>query len=719
MNVNLTPAGKKVLAAAAVAAASTALAFLLWAAGGLERWELRTWDWRAGAAGPAGPGHRQRPARPPRPAEPRLGAEGKRAVVAVAPGSLRRDHRVPAAGRGRKHRLRRPVHGALGVRRGRRRRARQRRRRAAGSSWGRCSSGRSPAPSPRGPTRIPRSSRTSGGSTGGCPRAGAASAPSPPRGCSPSRRSPPDAAVLADVQHNPDPDGIYRRARLFRVFDGKTVPSFALACLMAASPRLPVEISEGSMTVAGKRIPIDRDGNAILRFRGASGKAYRHYSAAAVIQSELKAQAGEEPVIKDPDAFRGRHVIFGFSAPGLYDLRPAPVGGVFPGSEIHATALDNLLSGDFMSEAGRAATLAAAFLLALLSAVSVVLSRKAWHSLLLFAVFLPLPVLLCLFAYSRGCWLPLVVQEAAVSLSLLGALAVNYATEGKQKRFIKGAFRQYLSPAVIDQLIEHPERLKLGGERRTLSIFFSDIQGFTGISEGLSPEALTALLNEYLSAMTDILHEEGGTVDKYIGDAIVAFWNAPLDQPDHAERAARSALRCQEKLAEMRPLIREKIGKDLFMRIGLNTGFAVVGNMGSRNRFDYTVLGDAVNLASRLEGINKQFGTYILASEALLRSLPGSFPSREISTVAVVGRKEPVRVFELLSRKDLEARGKEISSFAGGLEAFTAGNFPAALETFLSTAESDPAAASYARKCRALIERPPERWEGVWVMTEK
>ncbi|MBE0603644.1 MAG: adenylate/guanylate cyclase domain-containing protein, partial [Deltaproteobacteria bacterium] len=461
------------------------------------------------------------------------------------------------------------------------------------------------------------------------------------------------------------------------------------------------------------------EGNAILRFRGPSGTTYRHYSAASVIQSELRAQAGEEPVIKDPDAFRGRHVIFGFSAPGLYDLRPTPVGGVFPGSEIHATALDNLLSGDFMSLAGTTATLAAAFLLALLSGIAVIFSRKAWHSLLLFAACLPLPALLCLFAYSRGWWLPLVVQETAVSLSLLGALAVNYATEGAQKRFIKGAFRQYLSPAVIDQLIEHPERLKLGGERRTLSIFFSDLQGFTGISEGLSPEALTGLLNEYLSAMTDILHEEGGTVDKYIGDAIVAFWNAPIDQPDHAERAARSALRCQEKLAEMRPLFREKTGKDLFMRIGLNTGSAVVGNMGSRNRFDYTVLGDAVNLASRLEGINKQFGTYILASEALRNTLPETFQAREISTVAVVGRKEPVRVFELLSRKDLEARGKEISSFAEGLKAFTAGDFPAALEKFLPTADTDPPAASYAKKCRALIERPPERWEGVWVMTEK
>ncbi len=223
---------------------------------------------------------------------------------------------------------------------------------------------------------------------------------------------------------------------------------------------------------------------------------------------------------------------------------------------------------------------------------------------------------------------------------------VNYSTEGRQKRYIKNAFKQYLSPAVIEQLISHPERLKLGGERRELSIFFSDLQGFTSISEGLSPEELTALLNEYLSAMTDIIQEEGGTVDKFEGDAIIAFWNAPLDLDDHALRAVRSALRCQESLARMRPAFRERVGKDLYMRIGINTGPAVVGNMGSHSRFDYTVLGDAVNLAARLEGINKQFKTYTMISQATLEQMADAFPVRELSRVAVVGRKEPVTVYE-------------------------------------------------------------------------
>jgi adenylate cyclase len=438
-----------------------------------------------------------------------------------------------------------------------------------------------------------------------------------------------------------------------------------------------------------------------------------------VIQSELRLQAGEEPVIKDPEAFRDCHVIFGFSAPGLFDLRPAPVGGLFSGPEIQATALDNLLGGDFLAEATAPVTVALTFLLALAGAIPMIFSRSAGRSVLFFALFLPLPAGLSLAAYAKGYGIPLVVLEAAVSLSLLGALIVNYATEGRQKRFIKNAFRQYLSPKVIEQLIAHPERLKLGGERRTLSIFFSDLQGFTSIAEGLDPEALTVLLNDYLSAMTDIIHDEGGTLDKYVGDAIIAFWNAPLEQPDHAERAARSALRCQARLSELRPAFRKTIGKDLAMRIGLNTGTAIVGNMGSHSRFDYTVLGDAVNLASRLEGINKQFGTWILASEALRNAVGDAFAAREISRVAVVGRREAVRVFELFPREDSAARADAHRAFAAGLEAFYAGRFGEAVERFLPMADVDPPCAAYARRCREWSDHPPEAWEGVWTATGK
>jgi adenylate cyclase len=315
--------------------------------------------------------------------------------------------------------------------------------------------------------------------------------------------------------------------------------------------------------------------------------------------------------------------------------------------------------------------------------------------------------------------LPLIVQETSVVLTIACAQVVNYATEGRQKRFIKNAFSQYLSPAVIDQLIQHPDRLKLGGERRVLSIFFSDLQGFTSISEGLAPEDLTALLNDYLTAMTDIIIEEGGTVDKYEGDAIIAFWNAPLEVPDHAVRIVRASLRCQKKLAEMRPAFRERIGKDMFMRIGVNTGPAVVGNLGSHTRFDYTMLGDAVNLAARLEGVNKQFGTYTMISESTKEMMGNAYAIRELARVAVVGRKEPVVVYEPMYSEEYEARRETLETFGKGLNLFYQGQFEQAGEIFSTVKSLDPAAAAYEEKCSTLAGSSPENWQGVWVMTSK
>ncbi|MEN6488761.1 MAG: adenylate/guanylate cyclase domain-containing protein, partial [Smithella sp.] len=275
------------------------------------------------------------------------------------------------------------------------------------------------------------------------------------------------------------------------------------------------------------------------------------------------------------------------------------------------------------------------------------------------------------------------------------------------------------NPDFIDQIIAHPEKLTLGGERRELSIFFSDLQGFTSISEALDPESLTALLNDYLSAMTDIIHEENGTVDKYEGDAIIAFWNAPLDVPDHACRAVNAALRCQEKLAELRPQYLARTGKELYMRIGVNTGYAVVGNLGSKDRFDYTMLGDSVNLAARLEGVNKEFGTYTMVSAETRKQAGDKFSFRELARVAVVGKKEAVTVFEPL-RDDVYNKNKDILiNFHNGLQLFYKGQFDAARDIFLSTASVDPAAAKYADKCTDMKKPAVAEWDGVWVMTSK
>ncbi|UCF97759.1 MAG: adenylate/guanylate cyclase domain-containing protein [Spirochaetaceae bacterium] len=527
------------------------------------------------------------------------------------------------------------------------------------------------------------------------------------------------ARVLANVHQLADADGVFRRGQLFNLFDGKPLPSLALGAYLAGNPGAhSVEIDGDRLVIDDRKVPIDSRARVLLRYRGPS-QTHVAYNAAAVLQSELRLLEGGEPPL-DPSLLKDRYVFFGFTAPGLYDLRPSPVAGTYPGVEINATMLDNLLSGDFM----RPLPWLAAALLILALSVGAGLTgaavSTAGRTALVYVIFLPLAPALSLGAYALGWWLPLLAAELGVGLTLVSSSLVNYATEGRQKRYIKGAFKQYLSPEVIEQLIAHPERLKLGGERRELTIFFSDLQGFTSLSEGLSPEDLTSLLNEYLSAMTDIIQEEGGTIDKYEGDAIIAFWNAPLEQPDHAVRGVRAALRCQEQLAAMRPDIHSRVGKELLMRIGMNSGPAVVGNMGSRTRFDYTMLGDTVNLAARLEGVNKQFRTYTMVSEATVERASDAFPVRELGRVAVVGRKEPVTIYEPMLPEHYEPARERLAAFAAALTAFYAGKFAEAEGGFTAIAAQDPAAAAYADKCRALRTSPPTGvWNGVWLMTSK
>ncbi len=524
--------------------------------------------------------------------------------------------------------------------------------------------------------------------------------------------------VLCNTQMNPDPDGIYRRAPLAALFDGRLMPSLGIGAYLAAYPKTPLGISPGKLSVGNRIIPLSSDGEAILRFSGPAG-SFRSFSAAAVIQSELRLSSGQQPTIDDPEAFRDKFVLFGFTAPGLFDLRPTPVDGISPGVEIQATILDNLLSGNFILQCPSGVWVAASLALALAAGTAASVFSSPAGNVLVSLIFLIAPVLAALGGYAAGWSLPLVAPEIAVGSTLSLVFVINYATEGRQKRFIQGAFKQYLSPAVIDQLILHPERLRLGGERRVLSIFFSDLEGFTTISEKLDPEALTTLLNEYLSAMTDIVHEEAGTVDKFEGDAIIAFWNAPLEVIDHPLRVVRTALRCQEQLAILNPQFQKRAGRDLRMRIGIHTGSAVVGNMGSHTRFDYTMLGDSVNLAARLEGANKAFGTYLMISEATRQEIGPAFPVREIARLAVVGRKEPITVYEPMMPNAYENHKATLEIFDQGLRLFYTGRFTEAEKMFASIQDQDPPAARYLAKCRHYMASAPENWNGVWTMTSK
>ncbi len=554
-----------------------------------------------------------------------------------------------------------------------------------------------------------------------------------------------NATLLGSVLGDADPDGVIRRIRPSVTHENQRYLTLGLAAYMADSEHRTSNKEQGTSNAKEPTIdpttdhrdspssptsmlgvpcsmfdvreaflpplPLDRSGRAILRWRGPVD-AHRNYSAQSVIQSFLRIQSGERPVLQ-PDLLDNKYVFFGFTAPGLMDLRSTPISPVYPGVSVHATLLDNVLSGDLVRDIPAPLALTWMLLFAMAAGLAGRHSAKVWQILLGFAAAFSLPLIASLAAYGMSWWLPVAAPTVAGLLGLTGSVVFSYAIEGKQKRFIKGAFRQYLSPAVIDRLLANPNSLSLGGELRELSIFFSDVAGFTGISEHLGPEDLTSLLNTYLTAMTDIILEEGGTVDKYEGDAIIAFWNAPLDLPNHPVCAVRAAIRCQAALDEMRAVLAEKYGKEIRARIGINTGPVVVGNMGSQQRFDYTFLGDAGNLASRLEGINKQFDTSILISEYTEAKLDDSISLQEVSRVRVVGRKEPVRVYRPLPED------ADPAPFASALNAYYEGQFEDAASQFESLSPSDPTAAIYAAHCRQLAQYPPESWNGVWEMTEK
>ena len=427
-------------------------------------------------------------------------------------------------------------------------------------------------------------------------------------------------------------------------------------------------------------------------------------SAAAVIQSELRLREGEAPSLS-PETFKDCYVFVGCSAPGLLDLRPVPVNPKCPGVVLHATFVDNLLTDSFIAEAAAPAVILGVMATAIAAAVSLTYGGRWWQAGPLSVVWLGVPMVVGFAAYAKGQWWPVAAHGTASALGLVGALAANYWAEGRQKAFIKQAFRHYLSGEVIEKIIRDPKHLQLGGEKRELTIMFTDLAGFSTFSERLGPVELTTLLNDYLSEMTDIIMEEGGTLDKYEGDAIIAFWNAPLEQSDHAVRACRAALRCQRRLAELRDAFQQRTGAVLRMRVGLNTGDVVVGNMGSRKRFNYTILGDAANLASRLEGANKAFGTETMVSGSTWQLASAEFCGRKLADLRVVGRKTAVPVYELTGfAADAVPAGWE--AFAAGLTRFREGDFAGAKEVFEQLPD-DPAAqqlcSSAVRNCVPIL----------------
>jgi len=461
-------------------------------------------------------------------------------------------------------------------------------------------------------------------------------------------------------------------------------------------------------------IPTDETGQILINFLGPA-KTFPHYSITDIIHNRL-----------DPALFKDRIVLVGATATGVYDLRVTPFSTAYPGIGIHATVIDNILHQNFIRRPGWTSLIDVFIIILVGSIMGIIISRsRAVSGFLLGMALIVAWVLINRFVFSSyNLWLNTIYPLFTILTVYIGITIYRYITEEREKKKIKGAFQYYLTASVINEMLKDPSKLKLGGDKKNLSVLFSDIRGFTTVSEKLTPEELVHLLNEYLTAMTDVVFRYDGLLDKYMGDAIMAVFGAPLDQPDHPERACMTAMEMMEELKKLQKKWTDEGRPVLDIGIGINSGDMVVGNMGSEMRFDYTVMGDSVNLGSRLEGINKEYGTNIVISEFTYESVKDTLFCRELDSVRVKGKTLPVKIYELLGeKKDSEKSNGFISVFEEGLANYKQYQWDEAISCFKKAVEirsGDPPSELYIKRCDKLKDNPPESgWDGVYTMTKK
>jgi adenylate cyclase len=374
-------------------------------------------------------------------------------------------------------------------------------------------------------------------------------------------------------------------------------------------------------------------------------RTYATYSFAQLFQAEEQLLADEKPAV-DPAEFRDKIVIVGATAAGLYDQKAVPFAQKMSGSEIHAQVIDSILSNRFLSPAAPSTGAAITIVAALVAALATV-AIGPWVGV---AVGLSLSGALIVgltTLFARGMWAPLVEPLSAVAIATFAGVAYQYAVEGREKRRVKRIFSRYVSKDVYQQLLESPEEARLGGHRRFMTVLFCDIRGFTAVSERGQPEAIVAQLNPYVSTMVPVVFEQKGTVDKFVGDIIMALYGAPLDDPDHADHAVQTALSMTEALAKLNAEWAAAGRPTLDIGVGINTGDMVAGNLGSESIMSYTVIGDNVNLGSRLESLTRGFQTRVIISDATRDALKRPYDLRPLGEVTVKGKSVPVKVFEL------------------------------------------------------------------------
>lgn len=523
----------------------------------------------------------------------------------------------------------------------------------------------------------------------------------------------------------PDSDGVVRRIPATVQFNDNFYPSLDMAAYLAYTDQPLEKVSVffnpnglERIDIGPLSIPTDPRGFVQIDYHGEAG-TFPTVSMADVVQRKLS-----------PERFRDCLVLVGPTATGIGDMAITPFQteetNPFPGVEVHANFISNLLEGRFIRRGPRENLVDLGFLLLFSLAAGVLLSvvppaRATAVLVISLGAFWGLAYYL--FA-AHHTWIAAFLPTATLAVNYAAIVSYRFFFEERERKRVRDTFGQYVAPGIVNQLLERPDLLRLGGEEKELTAMFSDIRNFTGISEKMSPRALVELLNEHLSEMTEVIFQNRGTLDKYIGDSIMAFWGAPYPQPDHAENACRAGLAMLKTLKTLQDRWQAEGRPPLNIGIGISTGPMLVGNMGSKRRFNFTIMGDNVNLASRLEGLNKQFGTRLIISESTYEPVREKMLARELDFIRVMGKMRPVRIYELLGpRSEAESLIPKIERFHAGLEAYRSAQWETAIGMFgelLRDFPDDGPTRVFVQRCWDYIENPPEgEWDGVFVMTGK
>ncbi|MFQ5993518.1 MAG: CHASE2 domain-containing protein [Acidiferrobacterales bacterium] len=511
-----------------------------------------------------------------------------------------------------------------------------------------------------------------------------------------------NARYTGHINSIPDVDGTLRWAPLIIKYRDLYFPSADVQAVRAYrnGDELVLRASEYGVTglsIGEHVISTDESGRALIHYHGPE-QTITTFSIADLFSDEISS-----------DVVRDNIVLVGATAKGIGDIRVTPFGPTYPGVEIRANTIQNLLDGDFVTRPGWMLMVDALVIITLGALLSVVLPRIGmWTGAgLVTALFVAYIVIVVVVFRTQLVWLNIVYPSVLIMAMFVCSTIAKYLSAETGKRQIKSAFQHYVPATVVDQIIDNIDHLRLGGEKRALTVLFSDIRGFTSVSQSLPPENLVRLLNIYLTQMTEKVFKHDGLLDKYVGDAIMAVYGAPIYREDHAVLACRTALDMLEELPGLQKDWRTKGLPALDIGIGINTGPMVVGNMGSKDRFDYTVIGDAVNLGSRIEELNKTYGTNILMSEFTYECVRSEFPYlREIDLAKVRGRREPVKIYELM-QPDRYPSMDWLSDFRSAYSFVHQDKLDEALRIFehLDVTVHDPVSRYYVRRANRCLSQ--------------